>query len=68
MVRRLAQGEDRQLTYDKIVLIVGRGNFVATLCNANWEGNPLAQVDIVRLEGGKIVEHWDNVEPVPATA
>jgi len=65
-VRRLAQGENRQLTYTEIVLVVGMGNFVATLCKADWEGNPLAQVDIVRLENGKIVEHWDNSEPVPA--
>jgi predicted SnoaL-like aldol condensation-catalyzing enzyme len=64
IVRKLAQAENRQLTYDEIVLLVGRGNFVATLCKANWEGAPLAQVDIVRLEGGKIVEHWDNSEPV----
>ncbi len=64
IVRQLAQGENRQLTYDEIVLLVGRGNFVATLCKANWEGAPLAQVDILRLEDGKIVEHWDNSEPV----
>ncbi len=67
-VRRLAQGENRQLTYTEIVLTVGRGNFVATLCKADWEGNPLAQVDIVRLEHGKIVEHWDLTEPVPETS
>jgi len=66
-VRRLAQGENRPLIYDEIVLLVGRGNFVATLCKANWEGEPLAQVDIVRLENGKIVEHWDLSEPVPDT-
>ena len=64
-VRRLSQAENRPLTYDEIVLTVGRGNFVATLCKANWEGNPLAQVDIVRLEDGKIVEHWDNFEYIP---
>jgi len=64
-VRRLSQAENRQLTYEEIVLTVGRGNFVATLCKANWEGDPLAQVDVVRLEDGKIVEHWDLTEPVP---
>lgn len=62
VVRQLTAGATRKLVYDEIVLVVGRGNFVATLCRANWEGSPLVQVDIVRLESGKIVEHWDNVQ------
>ena len=45
--------------------LVGQGNFVATLCRANWDGAPLAQVGIFRLEDGMIVEHWGNFEPVP---
>lgn len=61
----LAAMENRPLNYDEIVLCVGQGNFVATLCKADWEGKPYAQVDIFRIESGKIVEHWDNVEPVP---
>lgn len=63
--KTLAQAENRPLNYDEIVLCVGQGNFVATLCKANWDGAPLAQVDIFRLDEGKIVEHWDNSEPVP---
>ena len=61
----LALADDRPLNYDEIVLLVGEGNFVATLCKASWDGQPLAQVDVFRLDGGKIVEHWDNSEPVP---
>ena len=64
----LALAEDKPLIYDEIVLLVGQGNFVATLCKASWAGQPLAQVDIFRIENGLIVEHWDNSEPVPPEA
>ena len=56
---------DRPLVYDEIVLLVGQGNFVATLCRARWDGAEQAQVDLFRLQDGLIVEHWDNAEPVP---
>ncbi len=66
---RLANDPNRPLNYDEIVLLVGQGNFVATLCKANWNDGDInqdyAQVDIFRIENGKVVEHWDNVEPVP---
>lgn len=55
----------RTLWYQEIVLLVGQGNFVATLCRATWEGAEYAQVDIFRVQNGLITEHWDNVEPVP---
>jgi predicted SnoaL-like aldol condensation-catalyzing enzyme len=61
----LALAEDKPLIYKDVVLLVGQGNFVATLCKAAWEGQPFAQVDIFRIEDGKIVEHWDNAELVP---
>lgn len=63
--KKLALAKNRPLIYDEIVLLVGQENFVATLCKASWKGKPYAQVDIFRVENGKIVEHWDNVEPVP---
>ncbi|MEL6970110.1 MAG: nuclear transport factor 2 family protein [Bacteroidota bacterium] len=65
----LATAPNRPLNYKRIVLLVGQGNFVATLCEANWNDGTLnqdyAQVDIFRIQNGKVVEHWDNVEPVP---
>lgn len=61
----LLSAPDRGLWYDRIVLCVGRGNFVATLCETSFNDQKNAQVDIFRLEGGKIVEHWDAVEPCP---
>lgn len=65
----LALSPNRPLYYDEIVLMVGKGNFVATLCKANWtdetKSQDYAQVDLFRIENGKVVEHWDNVEKVP---
>ena len=35
----------------------------------NWAGKETAGVDIFRFdESGKIVEHWDVLQPVPASA
>ncbi len=66
---KLASSPNRPLNYEEIVLMVGQGNFVATLCRANWNdgktNQDFAQVDLFRVENGKVVEHWDNVEPVP---
>lgn len=66
---KLATMENRPLNYNEIVHCVGQGNFVATLSKANWNDGKInqdyAQVDVFRVEKGKVVEHWDNVEPVP---
>ncbi|HAS44490.1 MAG TPA: hypothetical protein DCS93_28690 [Microscillaceae bacterium] len=67
--QRLVTAPNRPLNYQEIVLLVGQGNFVATLCKATWTENgksqDFAQVDIFRIENGKVVEHWDCAEPVP---
>lgn len=63
--KSLLLAESGSLIYDEIVLLLGQGNFVATLCKVSWESQPYAQVDIFRLENGLVVEHWDNTEPVP---
>ncbi|MCP4817955.1 MAG: hypothetical protein GY883_02125 [Shimia sp.] len=56
---------DCPLSYQECFLMVGEGNFVATLNCTRHAGQDMCQADIFRLEGGKIVEHWDNAEPVP---
>jgi predicted SnoaL-like aldol condensation-catalyzing enzyme len=68
-LRRLSTGVPRSLNYKEIVLLVGQGNFIATLCKVHLKDETsdqeYAQVDVFRIEHGKIVEHWENEEPVP---
>lgn len=64
-----AQNPNRNLYYNEIFLMVGQGNFVATLCRTTKtekdKKQEYAQVDLFRIEDGLIVEYWDNAEPVP---
>ena len=47
------------------------GDYV--ILHSHWHGlsdNPRGEavVDIFRLEGGKFVEHWDVIQPIPETS
>jgi predicted SnoaL-like aldol condensation-catalyzing enzyme len=67
--KKLAMMPNRPLHYHEIFLMVGQGNFVATLCKAHWDDGTLkqdyAQSDLFRIEHGKVVEHWDCAEAIP---
>jgi predicted SnoaL-like aldol condensation-catalyzing enzyme len=47
--------------------VIAEGDMVVTHVNikTSKEDRGLAAIDIFRLEKGKIVEHWDVVQPVP---
>ncbi len=52
--------------YDAVHMVVAEGNFVFTAAEG-WLGTqPTAFFDLFRVEGGKIVEHWDVVSEIPA--
>lgn len=62
-LERCAQA-DSPLVYNELFMIVGEGNFVATMSKADFDGAPHCQVDLFRLESGMIVEHWDAAEAI----
>ncbi|MEM1360939.1 MAG: nuclear transport factor 2 family protein [Pseudomonadota bacterium] len=53
-------------TFSELHMIVGEGNFVFTMTEGAAAGVPTAFFDLWRVEDGKIVEHWDTVETIPA--
>jgi predicted SnoaL-like aldol condensation-catalyzing enzyme len=54
----------------EIKRVIAEGDLVVThgLIKTSPDDRGLAAADIFRLEDGKIVEHWDVVQPVPETA
>ncbi|MEL6981756.1 MAG: nuclear transport factor 2 family protein, partial [Actinomycetota bacterium] len=63
---RSARAAGQALFYRQVHRIVGQGNFVVSFAHQVWNSIDYAAFDIFRLEDGKIVEHWDNVETLPA--
>lgn len=50
--------------------IIADGNLVAVHAHGKFSATDrgVAVIDILRVEGCKVMEHWDVVQPVPETA
>jgi predicted SnoaL-like aldol condensation-catalyzing enzyme len=46
--------------------VLGQGNFVLSISEGKFLNEHVAFYDLFRLENGKIVEHWDTIETIPA--
>jgi predicted SnoaL-like aldol condensation-catalyzing enzyme len=52
--------------YDPIHRVPGEGDFVLVVGEGQFKGEPTSFYDLFRVENGKIAEHWDVVETIPA--
>jgi predicted SnoaL-like aldol condensation-catalyzing enzyme len=52
-------------TYRRLHRVLGAGNFVLAMSEGVTDNAPAAFYDLFRIEGGRIVEHWDVVEALP---
>lgn len=53
------------MEYSKVHKVIGEGNFVLTMSEGAFGGEPQAFYDLFRLADGLIVEHWDVIAPMP---
>lgn len=63
MAEMAAQGISME--YHTLHHVIGEGNFVLTLSEGAFGGEPQAFYDLFRLKEGLIVEHWDVIAPMP---
>lgn len=54
------------MKYDRVHKVLGEGNFVLAVCEGLLGGQPRSFYDLFRVENGKLVEHWDIIEAIPA--
>ncbi len=52
--------------YHKIHMVLGEGNFVLVVSEGYMAGKHDAFYDLFRVAKGKIAEHWDVIEEIPA--
>lgn len=52
------------IRYEKLHRVLAEGNFVLSVCEGRREGIHTSFYDLFRIEGSKVVEHWDTTENV----
>jgi predicted SnoaL-like aldol condensation-catalyzing enzyme len=56
------------MVYTRNHKVLGQGNFVLSISEGQFLNEHVSFYDLFRLQEGKIVEHWDTIETIPAKA
>lgn len=54
------------MKYDRIHRVLGQGDFVLVASEGQFAGRHSSFYDLFRVQNGKIAEHWDTIETIPA--
>lgn len=54
------------MKYDTVHKVLGEGNFVLVVSEGSFADHPTSFYDLFRVANGKIAEHWDTIETIPA--
>lgn len=54
------------MVYTRNHKVLGQGNFVLSISEGQFLNEHVSFYDLFRLQEGKIVEHWDTIETIPA--
>lgn len=64
-LREALSRNNKARKYEKMHRLLAEGNFVISVCEGHLGGDHVSFYDLFRVAAGKIVEHWDTVDPVP---
>ncbi len=56
---------EQDFNYNFVFHVMGQGDYVVAFSKATYNKEELCVFDLFRIADGKIVEHWDNMEPIP---
>ena len=62
---KAVQSGDLNFSITKQHKVLGEGNFVVSISEGIHNGSPAVFYDLLRLEEGMIVEHWDIIQDIP---